>query len=177
MSANILSKLPEAEAILAGDIEPNLPNRAREVLLDVILAWANLDMVTAFFVAAVSELDPDEGAQKFGKKEIAEKLKRAVTVLQASGKVELAANLQEIADVYPGRALLRRRIAHTKCAGVRKSDPNCIVFLPFEKEGPPKHLAVEVFHLSAFVEAIEWATKVHNLLLSYVDQVKFFDKQ
>lgn len=166
--------LPEAEAILAGDLERKLPHAVREVLLDVILAWANLEMATGFFVAQVLGLTPDEGADKFGRKEIADKLKRASKALKDLGKVEVAAKVLEIANDYPEKALLRRRIAHSKCAGVRKSIPSRVVFLPFEREGPPGNLAVEIIHLSKFAEAAKWAEQVHEYLMQHVDGANFF---
>src|SRR6184192_1841618 len=100
----------EADAIIAGDLESSLPSEVREVLLDVVLAWANLDMATAFFVASVSDLNPDEGADKFGRKEIADKLKRAAAVLEQRGDDQFAVKIREIAAAYPAKALHRRRI-------------------------------------------------------------------
>ncbi|MBU0555637.1 MAG: hypothetical protein KKD64_13240 [Alphaproteobacteria bacterium] len=166
--------IPDAEAIAEGDLERELPFAVREVLLDVILTWANLEMVTGFFVAQVLELNPDEGADKFGRKEIADKLKRASKALQEAGNLELAKQITEIANAYPEKALLRRRIAHSKCAGVRKSLPDRVVFLPYEREGPPEHLALEVIHISKFNDAVEWARDVHDHLLKYVDNAGFF---
>lgn len=167
--------LSEAEAIVAGDLERNLPNDVREVLLDVILAWASLDMATAFFVASVCELTPDEGADKFGRKEIADKLKRASKALQTRGKEDLASKVREVAHIYPDKALLRRRIAHSRCAGVRKSLPNRIIFLPFEREGPRGNLAVEIIDISKFADAAKWAIEVHDYFMQHVDDAAFFE--
>lgn len=167
--------LSEADAIVAGDLERNLPDDVRKVLLDVILAWASLDMATGFFVASVCGLTPDEGADKFGRKEISDKLKRASKTLQNRGKEELASKVCEIADVYPDKALLRRRIAHSRCAGVRKSLPHRIIFLPFEREGPPGNLAVEIIDISKFADAARWAIDVHDYLMQHVDGAAFFE--
>lgn len=166
--------LPEGEAILAGDLERKLPHEVREVLLDVILAWANLEMATGFFVAQVFGFNPDEGAEKFGRKEIADKLKRASKALKDLGKEEIASKVSEIAEDYPEKALLRRRIAHSKCAGVRKSIPSRVVFLPFEREGPPGNLAIEIIHISKFAEATKWAEQAHEYFMQHVDDANFF---
>jgi len=131
-------------------------------------------MVTGFFVAQVLGLDPDEGADKFGRKEIAEKLKRASKALNERGAARAASKILEIADDYPQKSLLRRRIAHSKCAGVRKSIPSLVIFLPFEREGPPGHLAVEIIHISKFSEAAKWAEDVHDYLMQQVDEANFF---
>jgi hypothetical protein len=131
-------------------------------------------MATAFFVALASGLNPDDGADKFGRKEIADKLKRAAKALEVRGKEKVAARVRKIADAYADKAFFRRRIAHSKCAGVRKSIPSRVVFLPFEREGPPGNLAVEVFHISKFVDAAKWAKKVHDYLMEQVDAGDFF---
>lgn len=167
---------PEAEAIIAGDLERELPRDVREVLLDVVLAWANLDMATALFLSSVSGLNPDEGADKFGRKEIADKLKRAAKALEESGDGTLAKEVREIATAYPDKALYRRRIAHTKCAGVRSSEPSLLVFMPFEREGPARHLAIEVFDLSLFADAAAWARGVHDRFMKHVDRAGFFEE-
>lgn len=166
---------PETEALIAGDLEPNLPANVREVLLDVVLAWANLDMATAFFVASVSGLNPDEGADRFGRKEIADKLTRAAKALEKRGDASIVREVREVARVYPDKALYRRRIAHSKCAGVRKSNPSRLVFMPFEREGPQRHLAIEVFDLSLFAEAAAWARRVHDRFMEIVDRSGFFE--
>ena len=172
--AGNFATLPEAEAIITGDLERILPHNVREVLLDVILAWARLDMATAFFVASVSGLNPDEGADKYGRKEIAEKLKRACSALKVRGEDGHASKVREIAEAYPEKALVRRRIAHSRCAGVRKSMPSRVVFLPFEREGPPGNLAVEVIDISKFADAAEWANEVHEYFMQHVDDSDFF---
>ena len=174
MTSVPIDPLLDATAIIGNDLDQNLPNAVREVLLNVILAWANLDMATAFFVASVSGLDPDEGAEIFGRKEIADKLKRAAKVLEARDVHVAAKKIREIAEAYPEKALFRRRIAHSKCAGVRKSLPSRVVFLPFEREGPPGNLAVEVFHVSKFTDATAWAVEIHDYLMAHIDEADFF---
>ena len=166
--------IDEVDAILEGDLQAKLPQEVREAMLDVVLAWANLDMATAFFVSLVSELDPDDGAKKFGRKQIEEKLARAGKILAENKREELAEEVREIAESYQEKSFYRRRIAHSKCAGVRKTNPRRVVFLPYEQEGPPGNLAVEIFALDFFTEAITWARSAHDTLMKYVDDADYF---
>jgi hypothetical protein len=172
---NQFETLGDVSADIEADTERKLPHEVREVLLDVILAWANLDMVTGFFVALTSGLNPDEGADRFGRKEIADKLKRASKALRENGKEEVASMVCQIADEYPDKSLLRRRIAHSKCVGVRKSNPSCLIFLPFEREGPPGNLAVELIPLSKFDGAVKWAKQAHDYLMQHVVDADYFE--
>ena len=165
---------PELVEILSGDLEPVLPPNVREAMLDVILAWANLDASTAFFAAALGDLNPDQGADRFKRSVIADKLKAAAKALEELDQKDAADLVRAIGEEYPDRALLRKRIAHSRCAGVKKSDPSRVVFLPYEREGPDGHLAVEVFPLERFASNVEWARGVHVNLMSYVDKVQFF---
>ena len=171
-----LQAISEAESatILAGDLDRTLPQGVRDALLDVILAWADLDMATAFFVSAVTGLNPDEGADKYGRKIIAIKLEKAASILRDNGDACLASAVEKIADEYPSKALLRRRIAHCKLAGVRRSDHNRLIFMPFEREGPPGNLAIELFHLTKFAEATAWAKTTHDFLMKEVNARVFF---
>lgn len=168
---------PELVKIVQGDLDPLLPPIVRESMLDLILAWADLDMSTAFFVSTIAGLTPDEGANRYHRKVIADKLKIAATLLEAAGETETAQVVQNIGAEYPERALLRKRIAHSKCAGVRKSDNTQIVFLPFETEGPPGHLAMEIIALEAFVAQTQWARYAHLFFMNYVDAGNFFDQK
>ena len=144
-------------------------------MLDVILAWADLDSSTAFFAAALGDLNPGQGADRYKRSVIADKLKAAAKALEALGQKEAAAVVRAIGEEYPDRALLRKRIAHSRCAGVRKSDPTRVVFFPYETEGPDGHLAVEIFGLERFASNVEWARGVHLNLMHYVNSVQFFE--
>lgn len=165
----------EIEAILSDDLQRELPEYIRSALLKVILEWAKLDMATAFFVSLVAGLTPDEGADRFGRKEIADKLNKAANKLRDDGNISTSHEVQKIADEYKDMAFIRRRIAHSKCAGVRKSMPDRIIFMPFEREGPPKNLAVEVIDVSRLNEAAAWAKRAHDYFLAHVDQAGFFE--
>lgn len=164
------------DAVLEHGIQRTLPQDVRDVLLNVILAWAELDMATGFFVSLVLGLDPDAGATKFGRREISDKLKRSSKALKEAGEFEVARVVLEISSQYPEKATYRRRIAHSKCAGVLMSDPTRIVFLPFEREGPPGNLAVELIPLEKFSDATTWAKSAHDILMFQVDRQKFFDR-
>ena len=91
----------EARALIEGDLDPVIPSAAREAMLDLILAWADLDGSVAFLAAATSGLDPSQGAEKFGRKMIADKLKAAAKALKASGHDSDAARVQKIATNIP----------------------------------------------------------------------------
>lgn len=168
---------PEAEAVADGDLNPVLPAEVREAMLDVILAWANLDAVTSFLAAAISGMDPDQGADSFGRKVIADKLKSMAKPLKAAGQTEGVETIERIAVEYSDRAYLRKRIAHSRCAGVRISNPDAVVFLPFERERPPGNLAIEIFDLAKFREATDWARTVHDHFLRIVDGADFFNME
>ena len=168
---------PEARALVEGDIDPVIPPAAREVMLDLVLAWANLDGSVAFLAAATGGLNPSQGAERFGRKVIADKLIAAAKSLKASGHDADAARVQRISDEYPDKAKLRRRVAHSRCAGVRRSDPSRVVFLPYETEGPDGHLAMEIYGLDAFAADTAWARRVHGVFLDAVDRLGFFDME
>ena len=166
----------EAEILLKGDLNPLLPGGVREAMLDLILAFADLDSSVAFITAMTKGLNPREGADQLGRKSIGDKLKIAVSALKAGGRHADAAILQEVRDEYPDRSKLRNRIAHHRCAGVRKSDPSRVIFLPYEGEGPPNSLAVEVYGPQAFADDRLWAQQMHQAFMHIVDRHGFFSQ-
>jgi hypothetical protein len=165
---------PEATAIVEGDIEPVLPADVREAMLNLILAFANLDGATAFLAASLSGLGIDKGAERFGRKIVADKLKAASKALSQAGRQQEARFIDEISADYVGRALIRKRIAHARCAGVRKSDATRVIFLPYEREGPAGHFAVEVHGIETIRSDAAWAEHVGNTIMAYVDATGFF---
>lgn len=174
MNESQLASQQAIAAVMKGDFDPELPSAVRDALLDVILAWADLDMVMAFLAAAVTGLDPSEGADRFGRKVIADKLKVISRAAAAAGAGHVAAALLRISDAYPDKALLRKRIAHARCAGVRKSDPEQVIFLPYERGEAANQLVVEIHHLQAFKAATAWARQVHDKCVSVIDSSGFF---
>lgn len=171
---NLLENLGDIDATILADLQREIPQVVRDAMLDLVLAWASLDMATAFFLASLSGLDPDLGAEKYGRKEIADKFKRTSKLLDEAGEHDRSAEIKKIAEAYPSKALYRRRIAHARCAGVRKSDPEKLVFLPYEREGAPGNLAIEIFDVSLLIDARNWADAVHGYLMAMVDQADFF---
>jgi hypothetical protein len=167
----------DVTAILNGDLEPVLPPDVREVMLDLILAFANLDGSTAFFSASLNDLDPGEGAKKYRRWPIARKFKEAAKAMRRSERVDEAALLDRISEEYADRSEARNRVAHSRCLGVRRSDPMLIVFVPYEKEGPAKHLAIEGHRLARLKADLEWARGMNSTLLAYVKATGFFDRE
>ena len=164
----------EAENILWGDLDPNLPAEVRASMLDLVLAFANLDGSVAFLASMIAGLNPREGADKLGRKTIGDKLKIAIKILKDQGREDDAAVLQTVKDQYPGRSALRNRIAHSRCAGVRRSDPTRVIFLPYEGEGPDDSLALEIYGPPAFEMDRKWAEEMHISFMQVVDRHDFF---
>lgn len=69
MADDEMDYIPHADAlaIVEGDIGDFLPSRIWDTLLDLILAWAEFNTALAFLVASISGLNPDEGADKYGR--------------------------------------------------------------------------------------------------------------
>lgn len=167
---------PEATAIVEGDIDCVIPPDVRHAMLDLVLAFADLDGATAFLAASLSGLGIDEGADRFGRKIVAEKLKAASKALLRGGREQEASFIDEISAEYVGRALIRKRIAHSRCVGVRKSDPSRVIFLPYEREGPVGHFAIEVHGIESIQSDTKWARHVGDTIMAYVDASGFFDE-
>lgn len=106
---------------------------------------------------------------------VGKKLKDAAKALRKCGQEEGAEIIDRLKEAFPPHAKLRNRVAHGRCIGTRRSSPNQIVFLPYEREGPPGHLAIEIYELERFEAATKFARKLHDILMRAVDEAGFFD--
>lgn len=113
MSDIRMTDLPhtEALAVLNGDLDDFLPRRVRDILLNLILAWAKFDTAIAFLAASASGLNPDEGADKYGRSQLGQKLTATAKALREMGDHENAAIVDRLKEASPSFAKLRNRVA------------------------------------------------------------------
>jgi hypothetical protein len=62
---------------LIQDINPEVPSPTRELMLDMVLAWANLDGAISMMTSAMYGLNPTTGSLLMGKMRANEKLGKA----------------------------------------------------------------------------------------------------
>lgn len=141
-------------------VDPTIPDAMRKAMLDLILIWAKLDTGLGLLSALYFGMDPTAGAIVFSRMRVSERLQRVRALQVELGRGDLAAQIKKIQRTYESQSKVRNLIAHAYCAGVFKSDPDMLVFMPFEAEGGHGNLCVESVTLKAIERATEWGNRL-----------------
>ena len=128
---------PAAEpAIDPADIAPELEQRHRDAMLDLVLAWGSLDGALSMLLSRVLDVPFDQGAELIDKMPSSAKLTEVRKVLRsAPGGANAARIMKRHKKNYAHHAFPRNRIAHSHCVGVWTRNRHYIVFATFEKVG------------------------------------------
>ncbi len=161
--------MPIAPAIDPDDITPNLEQRHRDALLDLVLAWGSLDGALGILLSCVRGLPLDQGAELIGRRPSSAKLAEVCKVLRnAPGGADAARIMKKHKKNYELHSRPRNRIAHSRCLGVWTQDRNCIVFAIFEKVAN-NVLALEAIPIHEMQRATRWGRAMRDLALKLAD--------
>ena len=103
-----------------------LEQHHRDAMLDLILAWGNLDGALGILLSTARGLPLDQGAAKFGRSSNPDKLEKLCQWLRKQpGGVVTAGKLEEHISFYRKYSEPRNCIAHSKCVGVDGGQVGC----------------------------------------------------
>ena len=151
------------------DIAPNLEQRHRDVMLDLVLAWGSLDGALGMLLSSLQGNPFDEGAQAIGTSTNSAKLREIRKILQDTpGGADAAGVMEKHEEAYKRHSFPRNRIAHSRCAGIWTQDPRFIVFQNFEKV-EENELAVYAIPIEEMQRATRWGEAMTKLALRLAD--------
>ncbi len=158
-----------APAIDPNDITPDLEQRHRDAMLDLVLAWGELDGALGILLSGVRELPLVQGAELVGRRPNSAKLEEICKVLRnAPGGADAARIVEKHKKHYELHARPRNRIAHSHCRGVWTQDRNFIVFMTFEKVAD-NELAVDLIPIQEMQRATRWGRAMTAAVKKIVD--------
>ncbi len=161
--------MPIAPAIDPDDITPNLEQRHRDAMLDLVLAWGSLDGALGMLLSCVRGLPLDQGAELIGRRPSSAKLAEVCKVLRnAPGGADAARIMKKHKKNYELHSRPRNRIAHSRCVGVWTQDRNFIVFATFAKV-TDNELAVDLVPIQEMQRATRWGRAMKDLALKLAD--------
>ena len=147
------------------DIAPDLEQRHRDVMLDLVLTWGTLDGALGMLLSRVLGVPFVEGAELIGTSSNAAKLTKARKILRnAPGGADAARIMKKHEKTYERYSFPRNRIAHSRCAGVWMQDRHFIVFQNFEKVGDDE-LAVYAIPIEEMQRATRWGRAMTHFAL------------
>ena len=149
-----------ARAIDPNDIAPDLEQRHRDAMLDLVLAWGSLDGALGVLLSDVLGVPLDQGAELIGGRPSSGKLAEVVKFLRnAPGGAEPARIMKKYKKQYERHAGTRNFIAHSDCKGVWTLDRNYIVFMKFEKV-ETNELAIYAISIEEMQRATRWGRRM-----------------
>lgn len=161
--------MPVAPHIDPNDVSPDLEQRHRDVMLDLVLTWGSLDTALGMLVSCVRGLPLDQGAEVIGRRPGSAKLAEVCRHLRNTpGGADAADIMEKHKRSYEQHARPRNRIAHSRCAGYWTRDPEFIVFATFEKVADDE-LAVDLIPIQEMQRATRWGRAMRDLALKLAD--------
>lgn len=142
-------------------------DRHRTAMLDCILAWACFESHFRAMLSAVKLMALDDGAKQFNRLQLSigwTKLRQALRDRGATDPVLERIKVLELQSKH--HVQCRQYIAHAGCIGTLRSDPEYIVFAPFDSGGEG-----EMVILATPIEEIERSTAWANAAGEMADRI------
>jgi len=139
----------------------------RDVMLNLILCWAEIDGAVRILLADVSGIPLTEAANKFGFSSSAKNLKQ---IRRAFGSCEgfadstiVSEKLHKYEAAFNEYSDIRHAIAHSKCLGYYMTNREYILFSTF-KQVSSEMMALDWIKVSDMQAAITWGNEYRKLL-------------
>ncbi len=152
------------------DVSNSIDQEARNLISDLILAWARFDSLITQWTIRSFGMGLDEGSVFIGNMDTKSKLDKIKALQNHFGHIDAAAKVAEIAKQTRVHADVRNTICHQTCGGYVKSDLSRLVFSNGKiLAGHPGKLRVELIHISQIKEATKFARTKADLVSELVD--------
>ncbi|WP_223476702.1 hypothetical protein [Oricola indica] len=144
-------------------------------MLDLILAWGELDSALGMLVSCALGLSMADGAEKVGSYPASAKFRELYKVLRdAPNGAEAARAVKRHKKNYELYSKVRKPIAHSKCVGVKSTDRDYVLFAVFEKTGE-NELAVDAVPIQQLELATQWGREMAEVAMRIVDRINPFE--
>ena len=161
--------MPNVPVIDPNEIEPDLERRHRDAMLDLVLAWGELDGALGMFLSRVLGVSLYHGAELFGRMPGSAKLAEVVKIIRdAPNGADAARKLRKHKKDYERYSIPRNRIAHSNCVGIWTRNKDIIVFAAFEKVDD-NLLALYATPIQEMQRATRWGKAMTALALKIAD--------
>jgi len=151
------------------DLTNTLDEESRNLIAELVLAWARYDSLVSQWTYRSYGMGPDEGSLFIGNMDTKAKLDKLKALFTHYGKsgAKKIASLSKLSQTH---ADVRNTICHKTCGGNSKSDPDRLVFSDGRifKTKPGK-MQVELIHLDQIRDAITFASQNADTISKIVD--------
>lgn len=121
--------MPKAKAFDLADLDRTLSDQDRLVMVETILAWADLDTGISRLILLVFGVKDDAGSILIGNMDLKTKVEKIKMLEDHNGRSKSAASFANLAIAMRKFSDCRNIIAHRKCVGKLSSEPRRLAFL------------------------------------------------
>ena len=152
-----------------------LSEPVRELLLSLVLQWAELDGAISILCGTWFGLNPTSSSILLGRASASEKLRKIEKLCAAHSLPEVAKSYKQLRRDYERWSKPRNLIAHSKLIGADANDHEVLLFATYEVV-QHKELAIDRIGMPAVKNALEWGRELAAHCLKLADQRGHFDE-
>jgi hypothetical protein len=149
------------------ELDRDLEQRHRDVMLELVLAWGTLDGALGMLISGIRGLPFHEGAEQIGAMPASAEFAEFSKAMRWAGFPETASTIKRYKKVYEAFSVIRNRIAHSHCLGIWTVDRDFIVFALFQKIGN-NQLAIQSIPIQNMQKAIAFGTDMNAKVMEVV---------
>ena len=110
------------------DVTSTIDQEARDLIVELILAWARFDSLVTQWTFRLFGMGPDEGSIFIGNMDTKSKLDKVKALFKHHGIKNSVDRIAELAKLAKVHADVRNSICHKTCGGHSKSNPDRLIF-------------------------------------------------
>lgn len=158
------------------DLDRYIPKSIRLIMLELVMTWARVDTTIGQLTTTLFGISPSIGAVLFNRMRVQDRLMKLRDLCLQVEQPESAKHFRKLKDQYEKHSKPRNLIAHATCIGVTRTEPQHLVFLPFEAEGAYGNLAIEQVPVEMVIQSIRWGERIEKDLIATLNESDFWEK-
>jgi hypothetical protein len=148
------------------DVDRELTDEARAIMLQLILSWAKFESSLTQFLLIAFGTSLDEGSLLVGNMQTRDKLEKLKSLYKHHGMTSAAQRISDLMSLHKHYVDVRNAIAHSACLGMYRPKEDTVLFSAGKIAHGRKGLIYGVgFTLEHMILAIDFAAKATKLLM------------
>lgn len=159
------------------NLERVITDADKFVMVETILAWADLDTGISHLTLLMFGLEHDAGSILIGNMDFKTKVERLKALHDHHGKSGAAASLGRLITSMRTFSASRNTVAHRKHVGRMKSDPTRLVFLSSKHvKGKPGHFEILCVDHSELIASAKFARDASAKVQIMIERIETGDR-
>lgn len=165
----MVSKGPDAADL--DDLDSRLPDGMRIAVANMMFAWGAYDSAITYWLAKTLGTPLDVASIMFGNMQTDTKLTKLRTLFEHYGMSDAATGLKQLRAQHQERVVARNAVAHSRCVGVLKSQPDHYAFSTVAHvKGSPGMLGLSLVPYAEVILSAKFASDSAKQIMELADK-------